>query len=256
MAWKYDRVTQTASNEDFHAKFKVHGSCVDDIEIEPIQLPAGGVSDEQLLSIKEEVRRAVRDELCRWEMSHLLYTYFPSDYHSAAGIIRRATGKNVSVRSIQAWLIDPGKPSSRRCPEWALKVLKQHIGENSLERAHPDESRSWPGVVHDSKVVGFATDNILSDEKRRDKWRKTSLDSLPDKLFEFERRVDEYLCHLNKGLLAFKTAVREAKSFEEMRSAVLIALDEASTVEFLVREARADIEQRKGEFAHEDGVDD
>ncbi|CDK99630.1 protein of unknown function [Magnetospirillum gryphiswaldense MSR-1 v2] len=255
MAWKYDRFAHTASNDDLSATFKVRGSCPDDVEIDPVRLPEGGLSDEQLLAIKEEIRGAVRDELVRWEMDGILRTYFPSDYATAASVLTRATGKNVSVRSLQAWLIDPGKPSSRRCPEWALKVLKQHVAENALERAQPKLTRLWSGEVRDSKVVEFATDRILREEARREKWRKTGLDALPDKLFELELRVDEYLAHLSNGLTALKTAVRGAEDFEAMKSAFLAAMDEAGTVDFLVRQTRADIEQRKGEFGSDDGVE-
>jgi len=45
----------------------------------------------------------------------------------SAGIICKATQRPLSVRTVRSWLNDPDKPSSRPCPDWAVKALQDAV---------------------------------------------------------------------------------------------------------------------------------
>ncbi len=43
----------------------------------------------------------------------------------AAERIEKETGDRVYLRTMQAWLADPSKPSARPSPGWAVRALEQ-----------------------------------------------------------------------------------------------------------------------------------
>lgn len=259
MKWQYDPFQQIATNTESGMRFSVKGPNGDAIEIEAASPAASKCSCDDLAVHKREISRAVNDEITRRDMIHLIHSHFSRSYAEAARIITNRSGHKVSERSIQAWLIDPGKPSSRRCPGWALKALKEHFAENGRDqiRRHDAPSpipRPWSAEVFDTKAVGMATDRIESERRKRDEWRSLSFSALADKLFELEKRTDEWLCAHNGMLHSIASAVRASNNFDDMKSALLASLDEASLVEFFVRDARTAIERHQAEFSNDEGV--
>jgi len=257
MKWRYDPYQQVATNAETGMRFSVKGPCVDSIEIETANPAAAKCSAADLAGYKQEIVRAVSDEQNRQGMLRLIQTHFRSAYAHAAGIISRRSGHKVSERTIQAWLIEPEKPSSRRCPAWALRALEEHLAENgtgkSTDVSHPIP-RPWSAEVLDTKTVGLATAGILSDQRRREEWRHLSFSALADKLFEQEKKVEEWLCHHNDMIHSFESAVRNAKNFDDMKAALLDALSEKRSINFFVRETRKAIEGQKEEFSNDEGL--
>lgn len=49
----------------------------------------------------------------------------------AAILIESQVDRTCSERSIKAWLAEPGKTSSRTCPEWAVIALRKAISSRS-----------------------------------------------------------------------------------------------------------------------------
>jgi hypothetical protein len=45
----------------------------------------------------------------------------------AAKLIGEYTRRPCALRSVQAWLNDPTKSSSRRCPDWAVDALRAKL---------------------------------------------------------------------------------------------------------------------------------
>lgn len=43
----------------------------------------------------------------------------------AAMLIGEYTRRPCSVRAVRSWVNDPGKPSSRTCPDWAVEALTE-----------------------------------------------------------------------------------------------------------------------------------
>ena len=49
------------------------------------------------------------------------------DTADVARILTEQTMRPCSRRTVQAWLSEPGKPSSRPCPEWAVTILEVRL---------------------------------------------------------------------------------------------------------------------------------
>ena len=49
------------------------------------------------------------------------------DTSDVARILSEQTMRPCSRRTVQAWLSEPEKPSSRPCPEWAVTVLEVRL---------------------------------------------------------------------------------------------------------------------------------
>lgn len=47
--------------------------------------------------------------------------------HKTAEILAKKTGRPCSLRTVQAWLTDPGKPTSIPCPNWAVSELQSAL---------------------------------------------------------------------------------------------------------------------------------
>nr|WP_249665033.1 hypothetical protein [Pectobacterium carotovorum] len=45
----------------------------------------------------------------------------------AAFLICEYTRRPCSVRTVRSWINNPGKPSARTCPDWAVEALKQAL---------------------------------------------------------------------------------------------------------------------------------
>lgn len=45
----------------------------------------------------------------------------------AARLIAEQTMRPCSVRTVRAWLADPGKPSARPCPDWGILALETRL---------------------------------------------------------------------------------------------------------------------------------
>ncbi|ECC1675614.1 hypothetical protein FNX24_21675 [Salmonella enterica] len=48
----------------------------------------------------------------------------------AAYLICKYTHRPCAVRTVRSWINDPDKPSTRSCPEWAVKALVEALKKN------------------------------------------------------------------------------------------------------------------------------
>jgi hypothetical protein len=154
-------------------------------------------------------------------MRDLVTKYFRGAYKDAASIITKQTERKVSNRSIQAWLIDSDKPSGRRCPTWALKALEDYVASREDEiREHQNrrdhlllESGSdwaWHDEMLDGTPVEAATNQIEYDKKRKREWEQCNICGLAHKLYELEKKYDEFLVSVSNTVhnLAFNHSTR------------------------------------------------
>jgi len=49
----------------------------------------------------------------------------------SAALICKQTQRPCSVRTVRSWLNDPDKPSSRKCPDWAVTALKNALKDKT-----------------------------------------------------------------------------------------------------------------------------
>lgn len=269
MPWKYSfpgrTALETSTNTTFDVTLARELQTADDVEITPVAGTRTKFSPQDLLRLKGEFWDFFSQERTRERMWILVTNTFAGDSYWVADTLTRATKRKVSNRTVQAWIMEPGKPSSRRCPEWALEALKSYAenpeNAETLEsgcriRAQDFKSpRAWSAEVDSKHSVNFATNEILADERRKKEWREAGFDKLPAMLHAFEVRMDRELSSMRDTLSSIDNALRNSSNFEEFKSKALESIRDKEVASWIVRDARNAIETRTGEFAVSDAED-
>jgi hypothetical protein len=268
MAWQHLFGTGTATQVESGAEFSVNYrsnniQTIDDIELVPTPGGARKWSAEEMAGLKEDFWIFWENERRRIDLARLIREKFFRENFRAADAISSMSDKRVSARTLQSWLIEPGKPSSRKCPAWALKALRDFLAdpknEQDLARIAKYKSDYPEGVDHlgeimDKREVEIATNAIARDQSALEAWRKTDFNSLPIKLFELEKLVKSdlgYLCHT---LLTITSALNKCKDFDAFKETVKKELVQAEVIEFQIRTVQKAIEQSLEEFSNAEGL--
>ena len=268
MAWTYCFGGKSATHIESGTVFAVsylnrNAQSVDDLTIVPDAKSSRRWTDDAILVLKQELWDHIQDSLVRVRVATLIQREFLGDNHRAASAISNVTGKRVSERTIQAWLIDPSKVSSRKCPAWALKAMqdylavpdnKRYLSEIAQYREQTTQQHNYLNDVYDKHQVRMATTSIESEKRALDSWQETNFNSLPIKLFELEKRVDGYLHYLSRSNAIITNALRKCDDFADFKRIVTEELEEAASIEFAVREARKAIEEGLEEFSNDEGL--
>ena len=268
MTWQYvfpsTKALETRTNTTFTVTFGRNVQSEDDIEIAPVMGSKAKFTPQDLTKLKGELWMTIVQSHTRAEMRDIVERDFGGDRHWAAYTLSDITKKSVSNRTVQAWLMEVGKPSSRTCPEWALQALKTYVSNPSnntyLEegRKHRESdssfSRAWSAEVDNRHSVSMATNQILGEERRLSEWRGANFNTLPVMMHRLEDQTQKYLSSLSSRLCAIESALEKSTSFEDFKSVVLAAIRDRDMAEWLVKDARRAIENNTGEFASEDGV--
>lgn len=266
MAWKSWIGSESAIHIESGEKFTVNYysknvQTIDDFGIVPVPGSGKKRSSEELLCFKQELLDHWENNRRRSKLSGLIKQKFCSENWQAVNAINSVTGKAVSVRSIQTWLIDSEKPSSRKCPAWALKALQDYVDnpENAqnLEEIALYKSKypkSHLEEIYDSRGLELATHAIEWDQRALDGWQKADFNTLPRKLFELEKRIDSYLAYLNGDLSAVRSALDECDNFDDFKKLVKEKVDAADLIRFDIRTNRELIQNKKGELSNEEGL--
>jgi hypothetical protein len=239
---------------------------IDDFGIAPIPGSGKKWSSEELLRLKQELwehwKNEQENERRRRELSSLINQKFFGENWRAADAIASLTGKRISARSLQSWMIDSHKPSSRKCPAWALKALQnylddpknaQHLEEIAKFRSDYPKEYNHIEEIHDKRGVELATHAIEWDHRALERWRKADFNTLPIKLFELEKRIDGYLSDLGASLAVVTNALDQCENFEDFKEVVKKKLREADSVKFELQSVRKSIETNTDEFSNEEG---
>ncbi|VXC51249.1 conserved hypothetical protein [Burkholderia sp. 8Y] len=268
MAWIYSYLSNKGTHKEtgtvFTIEYARNTQSKADITIRPTSGPRQQFSITEIETLKDELWAALLDERRRTMMRSLVENEFAGDRQYVASVISRFAARNVSARTVQAWLIEPGKASSRFCPEWAMKALLEYLSkpenqERLRARKEYKERQPWPQKrtvldVADKHAVQFATTEIERDERMRKAWTDTTLGDLPSKLFELERRMTERIRYLEDRVSGLTSALKNGKSFDEYRAVVLDELNNRESEDYEVRKTRLAIEAQTGEFAHPEGL--
>lgn len=268
MTWIYSYLSSQGTHKEtgtvFTIEYARNTQSPTDITIRPISGPRQQFSRTEIESLKEELWVAMHDERRRTRMRSMVESEFAGDRQFVASVISKLASRNVSARTVQAWLIEPGKPSSRFCPEWAMKALLEYQSkpenqERLRARKESKESQPWPQKrtildVADKHAVQFATAEIERDERIRKAWTDITLVDLPSKLFELERRMAERIRYLEDRVFALTSALKHGKSFDEYQAAVLDEVNNRESEDYEVRNTRLSIEAQTEEFAHPEGL--
>lgn len=267
MTWSYQYPAPTAAHQPTGLVFSISydrakPACA--IRLEG-QRPAT-VTDAQISALSEELDQLIRDQRTQRRMSHLLHGVYNGDYARAASILSEQTKKKVSVRTLQAWMMPPGRPSSRRCPEWALLALEQYL------KRHPEAPWQWKEIstvyrgspdgqtlalhteLRDQRTLQFAEAVIAEEDAILKKWCSASFDELPQRLAELELRLRRATGD-NADLIGKMLALTySCTTFEEFRHQLHEATTRKVGLDQLVMEIAKDIRGGRNEFSHEDGT--
>jgi hypothetical protein len=268
MIWKYIIGSPIArhleSGIDFNIEYRsknIQG--INDIEISPATRTNKQWTSEELTRFKESLWLHCKDDERRMELRSLIDKEFLGENNRAASAISSVTGKSVSERTIQAWLIELDKPSSRKCPAWALKALKDYLAnpENQRNLEEASKFRSEYPIpktrfddVFDRDAVNLATKQIEADQKALNDWKSANFESLPNKLYELEKNNDRQFERLENTVSIFINALRQSETLDDLKNTVLKELREADAINNTIRTTRRAIENGLEEFSNQEGM--
>jgi len=191
---------------------------------------------------------------------------FARDNVAVMRAIQQQTGQDVSVRSIQCWLIDPRKNSHRAVPDWALRGLEDFIvrpdKQDELKRmaervearrAIPMRFDSSDDVEH-SRAVEMATNEVEDEARENKRWRDQFGTVAGDMLAAEMRAMRKEISSMSKGLAAISRAIRVCDSYDDFRKQAEDAIRDADRTAHHVRETREASEKGAGEFSRPDGL--
>ncbi len=262
MAWKYDGIGGRVLHVESQTEFGLHRlspklESPSDFDLVPPERSSRTWRPEELQQLKEdfwpEMKKAWDQSSLRLTLARLIRSKLGGDNFRAARVISEITKREVSARSIQAWLIDPLKQSSRTCPPWAVEALGQY-SPPSQDTTTTEWSMPHSWNVRANRAVEYAENKIEADERLKKKWADANLSSLHEKLYELERDYRGWRDHFSDFAAALKTGLQRSESFEDFRKRVLAELNEASEVLSLVEDAKKAIQQGTGEFSNPDGL--
>ncbi|RDZ27455.1 hypothetical protein [Lysobacter silvisoli] len=266
MTWSYQYPARTATHLETGLVFSITYDAVHptwDVHLDG-EWPAS-VTEVQVSALAEELVQFIRDRYIQREMSELLHGAYGGDFELASMVLRRQTNKKVSVRTLQAWMMPADRPSSRRCPEWALVALEQYLGQN------PGAARGWKEVrsVYRSTPEGLASSlhqasrerslqrvdaRMAKEQKVHDKWQKASMRELPGMLAELEIRLQREADFNMEYRMIMNEAIRVSENFEEFKRNFNRELGRKFDLDGEEREIAEDLTKNRNEFAREDGT--
>jgi len=202
-------------------------------------------------------------ERTRLEMMRLMRNEFENNPLLVSRALGVKAERKVSPRTVQSWLVDPKKSSSRTCPAWALKALRDFLEEpsqrdllNIWKDVYNDEASSQAEFrrMYERDGVEKATNQIENDARALADWENASMATLARKLFKFERDTIGYLQFLHSQQMALLRGLENATSYEELRKVVLESIRDKDSADAYVLQTRRAIEAGKDEFAHPEGL--
>lgn len=262
MTWKYDALNHLALNLESQATFKIQRSSrrLDspaDFELVPPDGSSNAWLPEELEQLKAdlwlEMQRVWKQADLRLQLSSLIRNKLGGDNYRAASVISGISGKTISARSIQAWLAEPTKRSSRTCPEWAVAALETYAPPPQTV-ARPAEAPLTAWEVKNRFGVDYAEREIDSEEKLQKEWAATNLTVLPAALASLEWELRRHLDYLNESINLWRVALKTGKSFEEFQQLALEKLDDAASRRHYIQEDKLAIKQGRDEFSNPEGL--
>lgn len=206
------------------------------------------------------------ERLRQLQFLELVRTAFDNDNDAVAWAIQDITKERVSVRTIQAWSMQPGRASYRRVPDWALEGLATYLRQpgkaeeladrvaRRRQRAPDRKSKAeWSDIVRTSMAVEYATTEIEHEAKERQLWRDLSGKHLGDKLFERFRALEKELASLSSAFGTLSRIIDESDDLAEVRHRFNEEVKWDALAKFHVRKARQAIEQSAEEFSNDEG---
>ncbi|MBN3726024.1 hypothetical protein [Burkholderia sp. Ac-20379] len=270
MNWKSKLWSDTAEHLESGTKFSIKYRSnrvkgIDDIDIAPIGRNDNRWSSEALLHLKNDLWDHWQHQIRRDKLSSIVRDKFFGECDRVAVAISNVSGKKVSNRSVQSWIIDVDKPSSRTCPPWAIKALSEYVEDpkNSstlewLQSKKEDDfrrTRSTLDLTY-NRSVEFATREIEDENRILDSWKKASLTELPEKIANTFLRLERETSASSKVISIILNAIETSENLETLKDKVRTELRETHWSDNEVRRTRMAIENGTEEFSSPEGLAD
>jgi hypothetical protein len=256
MSWQYDRFqSNVATHKETRVQFEVvlledGGRSYRAAGTIPTGLPSTKLSE-----LEKDLHETLLEEDRRSELRALLSEHLGHSNSIAVSAINRLSGrKPISERTVQSWLIERDRMSSRACPGWAITALREYVAQlsPSEKEALKDEASrrlSMPASmrVFETHALEFATIDMEREASIERKWQGIASPDLARELAKMESYQLGFIHGQNKMLTAMAVSLRKATNFEEFKREFVQLDDEQSSIESQRRSARREIERGEEE---------
>jgi len=266
MTWLYSypdtKAKHLESGVDFIINYRSKNiKGIDDIEIFPDSKNEKDWTHKELINLKYDLLLHREADSRRIELKQLIEKFFFGENNRTAGVISSMTKKNVSARTIQSWLISLDKPSSRRCPSWALKALNDYLNEpeNKTKLEFITKNRSPQEVSRlentlDKEEVDLATIEINSEKRTLNTWKEANMNELPELFAKMEIMFRTRINYLEKENSIFKKSLDSSDNFKDYKEVIKKDLSERDAIRSVIDSAKMAIEKEKQEFSSIEGL--
>ncbi|MBE0624565.1 MAG: hypothetical protein IH606_07135 [Burkholderiales bacterium] len=192
------------------------------------------------------------------QLEKLIREHFAGQNDWAASAIHKISGRSVSRRTVQAWLLRPDRPSSRNCPDWAYDALLGAISDpdcwkpgprhSSLE-AYSDDPFTKADEFADKYSVMYAAGEIEQEKQLRQKWESANVAGLPQMLFEFQRSIEKKIDEQYRLIDALIAGIKGSTDYSSLRDLVDKQLRADEIIRHEIRLVRSDMENATGELS-------
>lgn len=223
-------------------------------------------AEAQLSTIISELKVVVTDETLKVRMGRLLDNAFGGDSTAVAYLLKELTGRNVSERTLQSWLMQTGKRSSRRCPEWAVNALQAYVEKNPDMR-ETYQARREQNLKNELEQGGsrleraYNTDgleqierDLADDERFRARLTSASLGDLPNILSDILLKHERDMNIARSLIFDIFHEIQKAASLDDLKRDLNKKFDDTLNYDSFIQKGKMHLIQGKNEFANEHGL--
>lgn len=260
MAWSYNFLSGIAQHLETGKEFRVERSMSEDhVSVSTVDGGPHGLEPSNL----EALANLCVSERNRHELQGLIQALFQNDFSRAVVTLNNADGRKASVRTLQAWLMPPGRQSSRRCPTWAVSFLKNYRDTHAEEiRIYREFKESQVGLksptrvdrVYNGSALREVESQLALEERYRQELRSSSISALPDLLADKLLKIESNYERLLSNHFALLRSIRSAGSLEDLKAKFSEEEDDLNRSNHFLATARRALLSNSEEFASDDGT--
>lgn len=260
MAWSYNFLSGIAKHLETGKEFRVERSMSEDhVSVSTVDGEPHGLEPSNL----EALANLCVSERNRHELQGLIQALFQNDFSRAVVTLNNADGRKASVRTLQAWLMPPGRQSSRRCPTWAVSFLKNYRDTHAEEiRIYREFKESQVGLksptrvdrVYNGSALREVESQLALEERYRQELRSSSVSALPDLLADKLLKIESNYERLLSNHFALLRSIRSAGSLEDLKAKFSEEEDDLNRSNHFLATARRALLSNSEEFASDDGT--
>ena len=265
MEWQYSHNAKKATHLPTGSIFNIEMLPQSDLEI-TLATESPKVHGPQLSKLIPELKVIVTVERLKFQMRHLLHVYFFGDYTAAAYLLKELTGKNVSERTLQSWVMQTGKKSSRKCPEWAVTAVETYIEKNPTMRdtfKARQEQKIKNEIEHGVDTLEGARNSdgleriereLESDNTFRRRMNSASIVDLPNILADILLKQEKDINIARSLIFRIYHGIIEATSLDSLKIEMSKKFDNVINYNDFIQKGKNQLANEDNEFSDEYGL--